>query len=385
MSAAPGGQGADASPALFTIRPARPEESAAVAELTERGFAVGPYGHLPVSPERRALVEAVDVRAATGTVLVAVAGPNGSGGPQGDAPLLGTASVLRADSPHARLASDDEAELRLLAVAPTARGRGLGEALALAAQEEAIAWGASAIVLDTGTLNLTAQRLYERLGYEVFGPVAGGPDVGDPAVGGPVDAADAAASAPRIDHLDYRLPLQPRDDIVVRLVRDEEIDEVAALSLRAYEHAYELSEEYRESILDVGGRAREHQVWVAADRASGAVLGTVATPRRGSTISPLAQPGELDFRLLAVDPPARGRGIGEALTRLVVELARLRGLRRVVMNSGEQMTGAHRLYERLGFTRLPEREHELVVDDGRRIRLLAFTIDVPRESRRPAA
>jgi ribosomal protein S18 acetylase RimI-like enzyme len=163
---------------------------------------------------------------------------------------------------------------------------------------------------------------------------------------------------------------------VIRLVRDDEIDAVAALSLRAYQHAYELSPAYRESVLDVASRAREHQVWVAVDRASGTVLGTLATPRRHGTISPLAEAGELDFRLLAVDPPARGRGVGEVLTRHVVDLARLRGLDRVVMNSGEQMVGAHRLYERLGFARLTEREHDLV-DGGRRIRLFAFTIDVP--------
>ncbi|KQM80747.1 hypothetical protein ASE68_18790 [Agromyces sp. Leaf222] len=179
-----------------------------------------------------------------------------------------------------------------------------------------------------------------------------------------------------MDHVDYRLPLRDRDDLVIRLVRDDELEAVGALSLRAYDYAYDLTDGYRASIADVAPRAREHQVWVAADPATGELLGSVATPRRGSTISPLAQPGELDFRLLAVDPPARGRGIGEALTRLAIELARLRGLDRVVMNSGEQMTGAHRLYGRLGFARLPEREH-VIVEGDRRIQLFAFTIDVP--------
>ncbi|ANJ28641.1 hypothetical protein ATC03_02445 [Agromyces aureus] len=187
-----------------------------------------------------------------------------------------------------------------------------------------------------------------------------------------------------MDHVDYRLPLRDRDDLVIRLVRDDEIEAVGALSLRAYDYAYDLTDGYRASIVDVAPRAREHQVWVAADRATGELLGSVATPRRGSTISPLAQPGELDFRLLAVDPPARGRGIGEALTRLAIELARLRGLDRVVMNSGEQMTGAHRLYGRLGFSRLSEREHDIVEGD-RRIRLYAFTIDVPHAIRSIAA
>ena len=45
------------------------------------------------------------------------------------------------------------------------------------------------------------------------------------------------------------------------------------------------------------------------------------------------------------------------------------------MNSGPQMVGAHALYAKLGFTRLLDRERE-IVDGGRTFRLLAFTIDV---------
>ena len=166
----------------------------------------------------------------------------------------------------------------------------------------------------------------------------------------------------------------------VRLALPHEYDEVAALSLRAYELDYDLSDGYRASILAVAERAAEHDVWVAADAASGVLLGSVATPRPGGTISPLAQPGELDFRLLAVDPSARGRGVGALLTRHVIDLARQRGLDRVVMNSGPQMVGAHALYEKLGFTRLFDRERE-IVDGGRTFRLLAFSIDVDAAER----
>lgn len=160
--------------------------------------------------------------------------------------------------------------------------------------------------------------------------------------------------------------------IVVRLVEPHEHGEVARLSVAAYEHDYDISDTYRTALADVATRASEHEVWVAQDVATGALLGTVATPRVGGHISPLGQDGELDFRLLAVDPSARGRGIGTLLTRFVVELARARGLSRVVMNSGPRMTGAHRLYEGLGFVRLTERETR-VVDGGT---LLAFALDV---------
>lgn len=160
----------------------------------------------------------------------------------------------------------------------------------------------------------------------------------------------------------------------IRLVRPQEFEAAGRLAERAYSHDYAISEAYRASLLDVGPRAAEHQVWVAVDSESGSLLGTVATARPGATISHLAGAGEMDFRLLGVDPAARGRGVGEALTRHVIALAAERGLRRVVMNSGPQMLAAHRLYERLGFRRLPARE-TVVVESG--VRLYAFGLDLP--------
>ncbi|KQX05815.1 hypothetical protein ASC59_14225 [Leifsonia sp. Root1293] len=178
-----------------------------------------------------------------------------------------------------------------------------------------------------------------------------------------------------MEHVEFAKPLRVRDDVLVRLVRPDEYEAAADLSERAYTSEYDITESYRASIRQIADRAQEHQVWVAVDTATGVLLGAVATPRPGRSISPLARDGELDFRLLAVDPPARGRGIGALLTRHVIELARLRRLEHVVMNSGQQMVGAHRLYEKLGFGRLPAREGS-ITEGGRTIQLLAFTIPV---------
>lgn len=106
------------------------------------------------------------------------------------------------------------------------------------------------------------------------------------------------------------------------------------------------------------------------------ILGTVWVPRPGEHLSELALVGELDFRQLAVAPSARGRGIGEALTRHVIALAEERGAVRVVMNSGPEMLGAHALYAKIGFRRLPEREHRIEVEPGRFLDLLAFGLDL---------
>jgi len=150
------------------VREAAPHEYERVADLVELGFRHGPYGHLPVSAARTALVRDSAGRAAAGALLVAVdAGETGDalGTAEPVVPLLGTASLLRAGAPGTRLAQSGEVELRLIAVDPAARGRGVGETLVRASLDVAAQMGAEAVVLDTGSLNLPAQRLYERVGF----------------------------------------------------------------------------------------------------------------------------------------------------------------------------------------------------------------------------
>ncbi|MFB8891723.1 GNAT family N-acetyltransferase [Microbacterium plantarum] len=168
--------------------------------------------------------------------------------------------------------------------------------------------------------------------------------------------------------------------LTIRLVRTEEFARAGELTARAYQHSYDrLSEQYLDSLRDVAARVRIGDVWVAVD--DGEILGTVWVARPNRPLAGVAQPGETDFRQLAVAPEARGRGVGEALTRHVIELARQRGSHRVVMNSGPEMTAAHALYAKLGFTRLPEREGRIEVEPGRFIDLLAFGYDLAPEPR----
>ncbi len=163
--------------------------------------------------------------------------------------------------------------------------------------------------------------------------------------------------------------------LTVRLVDPHEYAEAGRITAEAYSASYEgLSEAYLASLADVDGRVAQGEVWVAVDGAE--IVGTVWTPRRGERLSPLAREGELDFRQLAVAPAARGRGIGELLTRHVLTLARERGATRVVMNSGPEMLGAHALYLKLGFRRLTEREAPVEVEPGRWLDLRAFAYDL---------
>jgi ribosomal protein S18 acetylase RimI-like enzyme len=65
---------------------------------------------------------------------------------------------------------------------------------------------------------------------------------------------------------------------------------------------------------------------------------------------------EAAVRMLVVDPAAQGRGIGALLMTECIERARAAGKQRMVLSTSTVMKAAHRLYDRLGFTRLPERD-----------------------------
>ncbi|MGN7862500.1 GNAT family N-acetyltransferase [Microbacterium sp. 22303] len=163
--------------------------------------------------------------------------------------------------------------------------------------------------------------------------------------------------------------------LAIRLAAPEEYGIVGRLTEDAYVTSYsELSAAYLQSLRDVAARAALGDIWVALE--ADVIVGSVWVPRPGAHLSEVARDGELDFRQLAVAPTARGRGVGEALTRHVIALAAERRAERVVMNSGPEMTGAHALYAKLGFRRLYEREQSVEVEPGVFLELLAFGLEI---------
>jgi ribosomal protein S18 acetylase RimI-like enzyme len=97
---------------------------------------------------------------------------------------------------------------------------------------------------------------------------------------------------------------------------------------------------------------------------------TFAPP--GSPYADLAQEQEGEFRMLAVSAEARGRGAGEALVRGCIERARELGLPRLVMSTQNAMVHAHRIYDRLGFVRTPERDWSPVPG----VQLMTYSLDL---------
>jgi ribosomal protein S18 acetylase RimI-like enzyme len=80
-------------------------------------------------------------------------------------PLAGTVTFALPGSPWAEVAAPDEAELRMLAVAPDVRGQGVGQALVAACVDRARAAGMAGVAISTTTWMADAHRLYARLGF----------------------------------------------------------------------------------------------------------------------------------------------------------------------------------------------------------------------------
>jgi ribosomal protein S18 acetylase RimI-like enzyme len=138
------------------VRAARPDEYAVLGELTVEAYAAADpavmYGDY--ADELRDVAG----RAAGADVLVAVDEQDGE-------VLGGVTYVPGPASPAAEFAEADAAGIRMLAVAPSARRRGVGEALTVACVERAQAAGRRHVLLHSTDRMTAAHRLYQRLGF----------------------------------------------------------------------------------------------------------------------------------------------------------------------------------------------------------------------------
>lgn len=159
----------------------------------------------------------------------------------------------------------------------------------------------------------------------------------------------------------------------IRRVRPEEYALVGKLVRAAYESEYELETDYLAEMEDTASRDTASTVLIAEE--AGRILGSITIPNPGERQLPDSAPDEMDVRLLGVSAEARGKGIAKALMRHSAEVARDRGARRLVLHTGDQMVKAHRLYERLGFEQIPEREFTIETEAGPR-RIISYGLEV---------
>lgn len=144
--------------------------------------------------------------------------------------------------------------------------------------------------------------------------------------------------------------------VLVRRAKPEEYARVGLLTVDAYRQlpVDHLWGGYEDAILDTAGRAETTEILVAV--VDGTVVGAVTyVDDPSSPWNEGTEPGEAQFRLLAVDPAARGQGAGESLVRECVARA-ARAAKPLLIHTTPWMTAALRMYERLGFVRVPSRD-----------------------------
>lgn len=151
-------------------------------------------------------------------------------------------------------------------------------------------------------------------------------------------------------------------EIRIREARPGELAAAGALVARAYQGlGGDPHLEYLEHIRDAAGRASYCPILVAVDADDGALLGCVTyVPDHANPFAELEREGEAGFRMLGVAPEMQGRGVGRALVEACVARARADGRSGIAISTVQAMRTAHRLYERLGFRRAPERDFDPV-------------------------
>jgi GNAT superfamily N-acetyltransferase len=154
----------------------------------------------------------------------------------------------------------------------------------------------------------------------------------------------------------------------IRHAAHAELDRLADLCVSAYAPFVSGDHAYVATLRDVARRAADAELLVAAD--AGHVLGTVTFVPDGGPLGEIAGPNEAEFRMLAVDPVAQGRGVGTTLLQRVLDDSRRRGRSGVVCSSLPEMRAAHQIYRRLGLEREPQRDWSPIPG----VDLLAFAL-----------
>ena len=155
-------------------------------------------------------------------------------------------------------------------------------------------------------------------------------------------------------------------DLVIREALPEELPAVGELRVAAYVAGYGMATEevgYADVLRDAPAQAVDAEILVALRQ--GELVGTVAIVRPGQPLADVAQPGEVEFRFMAVAPHAWRQGIAQALLEAVITRAAGQPLVCSVIEGNEP---AARLYLAHGFIPIEGRDHEPVPG----VRLRAF-------------
>jgi GNAT superfamily N-acetyltransferase len=146
--------------------------------------------------------------------------------------------------------------------------------------------------------------------------------------------------------------------VTIQPMRDDEIEQVRGV-LEGANRQFRglvpdvLFDAYLADVLDIESRSARSTTLVARD--DDRVVGTVTyfADANDEAVGPTVPAGTAGIRAVAVDPVARGAGIGRRLAEAAVERARADGARAVILHTWFVMRSAVRVYEGIGFRRAP--------------------------------
>ena len=162
-------------------------------------------------------------------------------------------------------------------------------------------------------------------------------------------------------------------EFVVRDARPADYAAIANITVGVFIGEGYVEVESTEHLRDVATRATATTLLVARTVDEDEVIGAVSLAPAGSAYSQICRDGEAELRMLIVGPSWRGHGVGEALVRACLERARSSGADAVVLSTQPPMLASQRLYERMGFTRTPERDWHM--SRGKQMLTYARTTD----------
>jgi GNAT superfamily N-acetyltransferase len=203
------------------------------------------------------------------------------------------------------------AEVKRVYVVPAARGRGVGKALLAEAEMVARQHDAVTMRLDVREDLVEARGLYAKFGYVEVEPFNN-------------DDFVAYWLAKDLVHI---TPVGPGDERLQELIA--ELDR-------------ELWGRYNNEAIGPMPISSDVQ-FVLACRGTTPV-GCAATQPKGE---------DFELKRMYVAPTARGTGVAPLLVDAAVEIATTRGGRRLILETGIRQPEAIRLYEKCGFTRIP--------------------------------
>lgn len=148
--------------------------------------------------------------------------------------------------------------------------------------------------------------------------------------------------------------------VKIREAAQAEMGEIGDIRIAAYQGGGYISPDsgYAPTLRGLGADG-DGEVFVATAPAAGQaerIIGTIMLqtwPHAGEVVT---GPHEAEIRALAVRPEAQGESVGRTLLRHLMRRACERGISHLVLCTEPGMRVARHLYEREGFSRLPERD-----------------------------